>query len=188
MIRNHRFFVEAIVGDKVGDDGQPRYLIKWAGYRTSGMTWEPAKNIPSNMIAEWNSDKAQLDAMDVDDSDSDSEDDSQSVQQHVRDIDFIDLTADTDDEGEDLRSEFSDDSIDQDDEALYVTSHEALRIVGESRSQGLYEIEWRSDPATGEKEHGPGTRDSRLIRLLRKLGRHSNPEVGNRYRTSSTSS
>jgi hypothetical protein len=69
MIRNNIFHMEAVVGERIGDGGEPQYLVKWAGYDAgTRSTWEPEDHILANLIADWIASRDALDGMDLDDS------------------------------------------------------------------------------------------------------------------------
>lgn len=49
------FDVECVLAERLGDDGQPRYLIKWMGYdEPEDNTWEPEDNIfGDSILSQW---------------------------------------------------------------------------------------------------------------------------------------
>jgi len=60
MSRNKIFKLEAIIGEKIGEDGKPRYLAKWDGYHVSEATWEPAGHFHPETIQAWAADQERL--------------------------------------------------------------------------------------------------------------------------------
>ena len=176
MVRKNLYEVEAIVGERVADNGRPRYLVKWEGYKPEESTWEPRSHIPSHIVREWNESKAQLDHLDLEESD-DEDDGETTIHDGRRSTEVIDLTGDSDDEhcdgeqndgrgdsdveegrliliingGDDqAQSGVDNGTPEPEDGPLLITSQEAVEIVGEWRDPRMYEIRWRPDPQTGE--------------------------------------
>lgn len=73
MVRENLFYVEAIIGQRMGDDGSQEYLVKWEGFDESESTWEPDENIPGHFITAWDVERDQLEAMGVDDSEDETQ-------------------------------------------------------------------------------------------------------------------
>jgi hypothetical protein len=42
---NEEFAIEKIIGEKISDDDEKHYLVKWLGYDESENTWEPERNL-----------------------------------------------------------------------------------------------------------------------------------------------
>ena len=80
MIDNNDFYVEMILAERIGRNRRSEYLVKWEGFPPEEASWEPRRNVHSNILFDWLAQRQlqqELDQMDVDDdrrSESDDED------------------------------------------------------------------------------------------------------------------
>ena len=148
MIKENLFAVDAVIGERVTEEGQTQYLVDWTGHGSDGTTWEPPENIPDSLITDYYNRDQHLDDMDVDEPEDARED---SPVQSKPAVEVIDLTMDDDDTDDDADLEeevqievgYESDHITDNEEfnAIYVTSLEASRIVGELTGLKEYEVE-----------------------------------------------
>jgi hypothetical protein len=62
---DREYFVERVLSDLPGDNGEMWYLIKWEGYVSTDSTWEPAHNLQQSTIDDWEHEKERIKAGEV---------------------------------------------------------------------------------------------------------------------------
>lgn len=64
MTKDRQYFVEAILQKRTNTDGETEYLVRWEGQweEEEQKTWLPAKDINTELIAQWEEDDAALEA------------------------------------------------------------------------------------------------------------------------------
>jgi hypothetical protein len=60
VIAKNCYFAEAVIEERPGKDGEPRYLVKWEGYPPEGSTWEPYENLSTLLFTNWIIDRWEL--------------------------------------------------------------------------------------------------------------------------------
>ena len=60
VIAAKRYIPEAVIEERPGQDGEPRYLVKWKGYRPEESTWEPYENLTTLLFTNWVIDRWEL--------------------------------------------------------------------------------------------------------------------------------